>query len=104
MKKDISSVENVLPKVMMLEAKTYHYTDDSENDALTYGLIAQDVEKVFPEFVHTKCETGMKAVAYENFGVIAIQAIKEQQSLIEEQNEKIQELIKEVNQLKTKIK
>jgi trimeric autotransporter adhesin len=50
---------------------------------LSYGFIAQEVEKLFPAFVTTKGADGMKAIAYQNFSVVAIQAIKEQQVIIE---------------------
>ena len=92
MKKDINNMGNVLDQVLQLEPKTYHYNDNEKDEPLTFGFIAQEVEKVFPELVNTKEESGMKAIAYENFSVIAIQAIKEQQKQIEELKKEINEL------------
>ena len=52
------------------------------------GIIAQEVEKVIPEVVRTR-EDGLKAVAYSEMIGLLIEAIKEQQVLIDNQNLKI---------------
>jgi hypothetical protein len=46
------------------------------------GVIAQEVEKVLPEVVHTDAD-GMKSVAYGNVVGVLIEAIKEQQKQID---------------------
>lgn len=83
MKKDIKVIETVLPRVMQLQAKTYHYLDNKSDDVLSYGFMAQEVEKVFPDFVTTKGKDGLKAIAYQNFTVITVKALQEQQAQIE---------------------
>ena len=52
------------------------------------GIIAQEVEKVIPEVVRTR-EDGLKTVAYNEIIGLLIEAIKEQQVLIDNQNLKI---------------
>ena len=52
------------------------------------GVIAQRVEEVVPELVTTG-EDGMKSVAYGNTVALLIEAIKEQQAIIEELKKKI---------------
>lgn len=52
------------------------------------GLIAQDVEKQFPELVATD-ENGMKSVAYSNMVAPLIEAVKEQQKQIEALEEEV---------------
>jgi hypothetical protein len=47
------------------------------------GVIAQEVEKVMPELVRTR-EDGLKAVSYSEMAGLFIEAIKEQQKVIEE--------------------
>ncbi len=54
-----------------------------ERNRKYYGLIAQDVEKVVPEVVRTMPD-GTKAVAYQSIVPILIEAIKTQQSEIQE--------------------
>ena len=48
-----------------------------------YGLIAQQVEKVFPEMVKTIDSKGYKGVDYAKLVPVLIEAIKEQQKQIE---------------------
>ena len=95
LKKDIQSIGEVLPSVMQFEAKTYHYKANPEDAPLSYGFIAQEVEKLFPDFVSSKGPDGMKALAYQNIGVVAIKAIQEQQVMIDA-------LLKRIETLKNK--
>jgi hypothetical protein len=64
---------------------------DNVPAGIQVGVIAQDVEKVLPEIVITDGE-GVKSVDYSKLTPLLIQAIKEQQLLIESQNQKIEEL------------
>ena len=82
------------------------HTLHSQFTPLSIGLIAQDVEKVFPELVSTNKE-GLKTVAYGNLIAPLIEALKvqesrieSQESRIESQDNKIEQLIKEIKQLK----
>jgi len=56
------------------------------------GLIAQDLEQVFPELVHTNPQTGLKSVQYGNLVAPLIEAIKEQQKMIETMKIEIEKL------------
>ncbi len=84
MKKDVSDVQPVLSSLMQLRPKTYHYKDNLAGTPLSYGFIAQEVEPIFPSFVSTKGPDKMKAVAYQNFTIVAVKAIQEQQAMIVE--------------------
>jgi hypothetical protein len=57
------------------------------------GVIAQEVEAVFPEVVHTNAE-GLKSVAYGNMVGLLIEAVKEQQLQITALQEEINNLKK----------
>ncbi|RYE04604.1 MAG: hypothetical protein EOP51_35225 [Sphingobacteriales bacterium] len=72
MKKDIQPIESALPSIMKLEAKSYHYKDNAPGSRLSYGFLAQDVEKIFPDFVTTKGADQLKAVGYQKLNVMAI--------------------------------
>lgn len=54
-------------------------------------MVAQEVEKVYPELVETD-ENGMKSVNYSKMVAPIIEAIKEQQKIIEKQGREIKEL------------
>jgi len=60
------------------------------------GVIAQDVEKVFPELVATDKMTGLKAVNYACLVAPLIEAVKEQQRQIERLEEDLALLKKDL--------
>ena len=55
------------------------------------GVIAQEVEKVLPEVVQTR-DSGFKAVKYEKMIPLLIESIKEQQEQIDELKKEVEEL------------
>lgn len=88
LKKDINPINNSLQRILSLEGVEFKWKD---SDDLNIGLIAQDVEKVFPEIVHTS-NSGIKSVEYGNIVAPLIEAIKEQQKQIDYLKEKIYEI------------
>lgn len=66
--------------------KFNYNTNYSEGDSATsgkfIGIIAQEVEKSFPELVRTD-ENGYKAVNYDGLTSILLKAIKDQQKQID---------------------
>jgi len=92
LKKDIRPIGPTLEKVEQLRAVTFQWKNDSEI-GIQYGLIAQEVEKIFPEMVNT-AETGdhLKTISYNQLTPILIEAIKEQQKLIEDRQKTIDNL------------
>jgi hypothetical protein len=108
LKTDINSLPGILDKLMQLQPKTYQYTASADANRRSYGFLAQDVEKLFPEFVFSS-ENGIKGIAYSNFSVIAVKAIQEQQQQIEEQKQRIdqqqlqiEEMLKRIELLEKK--
>ena len=96
LKKDIVALPDVIENVMKLQPKKYHFkTNDGAKD-YSYGFIAQEVKEIFPEFVTPVKDrkTGEETLTlnYNNFGVIAIKAIQEQQKQIDEQKKEIDDL------------
>ncbi len=96
LKKDITPLDNMLDKVMALTPKKFHYKTNKDGDPLSWGFIAQDVQKIFPEFIDVK-DDGYLGIAYSNFSIVAIKAIQEQQ-------DEIEDLKKEINEMKMQIK
>lgn len=96
LKQDIVALPDVIENVMKLQPKKYHFkTNDGAKD-YSYGFIAQEVKEIFPEFVTPVKDrkTGEETLTlnYNNFGVIAIKAIQEQQKQIDEQKKEIDDL------------
>jgi hypothetical protein len=96
LKKDIEPISNVLDRVVKLQPKSYRWRQATEDSRKAFGFIAQDVEKVWPEFVSEK--KGYKGLNYSDFGVLAIAAIKEQHKLLLDLKEEIDNLKKTVQQ------
>jgi len=110
-KKNIVKIESVLDKLANLNGYTYYFkTSGVENEGNSskksgvstpkneknfsskkqYGVIAQEVEKVFPEMVNTYKDG--KAVNYTMLIPVLIEALKEQQEVIENKTSDIEEL------------
>ena len=86
-KKDIKPLEDVSSNLRKLEGVTYlwrteEFPDNNFSDREQIGLIAQEVEKVYPELVNT-LPNGYKTVNYQALVPVLIEAIKEQQKLID---------------------
>lgn len=114
LKMNIVPMENMLDKVLSLQPKNYDFkTNEYKYMGLAqgkqYGLIAQDLEKVFPELVKQVTQPAVedengrilaekvnyKSVNYIALVPILIESIQEQQAIIEKQNEIIIKLQKD---------
>ena len=81
-KTNVNTIENALEKTLALRGVTYNRTD-SEDVRTKVGVIAQEIIEVLPEVVNQDSD-GMYNVSYGNITALLIEAIKEQQSQIEE--------------------
>ena len=103
LKENINPLKAVLPSLMLLQAKNYTMKTDKDKKP-RIGFIAQELEQVFPELVtppsiSNKGETNYM-VNYGGFGVLAIKAIQEQQTIIEAQAAKIEAQQTELDAIK----
>lgn len=78
-KSDITPLTSALDDILALNG--YSYTNKLSNKA-DIGVIAQEVEKVFPQIVQTDSK-GYKSVAYANLVAPLIEAVKELAQKIE---------------------
>jgi hypothetical protein len=79
-KENIETLPNALESVKQMRGVTYNKIGEEKQ---SIGVIAQELEEVVPQLVHTN-EEGMKSVAYGNITALLIEALKEQQEQIEE--------------------
>ena len=77
-------------------------TDDSK--LKQYGLIAEEVEKVKPEFVSYNKDGSPETVSYSFMISPLIKAVQEQKSMIESQQVKIETQQKEIDELKLMVR
>ncbi len=87
LKANIEPMENVLEKVLLLNPALYHYKEAQDVDK-SRGFIAQEVAEIFPDIVRimdadNEGESPLHVIAYDDFAVLAIKAIQEQQEIIE---------------------
>ena len=83
LKDNIQLIPNAVNKVKQIKGVSFDWNDKSEHTGHDIGVIAQDIEKILPELVRTN-DNGYKAVRYEKIVALLIEAVKEQQSQIDE--------------------
>jgi len=82
LKTNITTLGNTLSKLLLIDGKTY--TLKSQESIEKFGLLAQEVQKIFPELVkQTGDEDGTLSINYQGLVPILINAIKEQQKELE---------------------
>ena len=108
LKKDVSSLENGLSKIMALHPINFNWnkTVNPElklDDRNHLGFLAQELETVLPQVVSTADDAmKTKSVAYSDIVPVLTKAIQEQQATIEAQQKQIDELKKMVEGLMKK--
>tara|TARA_B110000503_G_scaffold142250_1_gene238430 strand:- start:914 stop:2074 length:1161 start_codon:yes stop_codon:yes gene_type:complete len=89
LKANIISLGSTLAKILQIDGKTYTMKKD-ENKKQKIGVLAQDVQKVFPELVSEF--NGIKSVNYQGLVPVLINALKEQDGKIKEQEKRLKRL------------
>ena len=89
LKANIISLGSTLAKVLQIDGKSYTMKKD-ENKKQKIGVLAQDIEKVFPELVSES--NGVKSVNYQGLVPVLINALKEQQAEIDTYRDEVSEL------------
>jgi len=125
-KEKITTLDSTLNKITQLRGVEYQYKrysssnpKDSNNtkkyitdqtDKKYFGFLAEEVKNVFPEVVGSD-ENGNLFINYSGFVPLILQGIKEQQKIIDKQEnnintltQQIQSLQDQIDELKTKIK
>ena len=100
LKENFSSIDSVLTKIMKIEGLSYNMINDSTKRR-EYGVIAQDVQKVFPEMVTiVDPDSGYLGVAYIQLVPVLLEATKAQQAIIEAQKAEIESQKQEIETIK----
>ena len=106
-KKDFEPLTGVLQSVLSLNGLYYNwkkedFPEKEFSSRREIGLIAQEVEKLYPELIFTD-EEGYKYLDYSHITPILVEAIKEQQQIIESQGKKLTNQDKINSELKAEI-
>jgi hypothetical protein len=91
-KTNIQPLDSQLSKVTQLEPVTFDWIN-KPNPKTNIGLIADEVEKLYPEFV-SKTEDGeIEGIEYSKLTTVLIQSIKELKEIVDKQQEQINTLL-----------
>ena len=89
LKSNIVSLGSTLAKLLQIDGKSYEMKGKQK-----IGVLAQEIQEVLPDLV-SEDDNEMLAVNYQGLVPVLINALKEQQSEIDELKEMVQELISE---------
>ena len=98
-KSDITPLTSALDKILKLNGYSYYNKLSEKNDI---GVIAQEVEKVFPSLVQTDAD-GYESVAYGNLVAPLIEAVKELSHKIDELFNKYADQQSQIDALEARI-
>ncbi len=79
LKKNIEPLNDALNRLLELRAVTFEYKDPQsihELPGVQIGMIAEEVEKVFPDWVDT-APNGMKRLSIHGFEALTVEALRE---------------------------
>lgn len=99
-KENVSPVQEALNTINNIQAMNYNYKTEEfpgKNfpEGTQSGVMAQELEKVFPIAVETD-KDGYKYVNYARLAPLLIESVKELTSLVEEQSQRIKDLEKKL--------
>ena len=90
-KENIVEIGNCIDKVKSIRGVYYNRTDFN-TEPTKIGVIAQEVEEQMPELIHNEPTTGIKSVSYTELTAVLVNAIKEQQVIIDDLKLRIEKL------------
>lgn len=101
-KRNFIRLSSALEKIKRLEGYSYEWRrEENPNmefpEGRHYGFKAQEVEKYFPELISTH-QDGYKAMNYAGMTPVLLEAIKEQQTQIEQLQSEVADLKKQLSQ------
>ena len=95
LKKVVDTIKVNLDDLAKLR-KIYYLWNNTPEDGRQLGMIAQDVQKLYPELVSIDKNTGYLSLAYDKLSVIALEAIDtlyEEYKQLKERVNKLEKLL-----------
>jgi endosialidase-like protein/collagen triple helix repeat protein/trimeric autotransporter adhesin len=110
LKKNVENLKNVLDYYLTLQGVSYEWIDARGRAGRHMGMIAQEVEAIFPQWVKTD-PNGFKALSYEGFEALTVEAVRELKAENDElrlandaQQDQINQLRNELDSIKSLLK
>ena len=95
--------EEILGALREIDPVRFHFKDERTHPAgEQIGLIAQEVQSEFPELV-SEGDDGMLSLSYTKFSAVLLKGLQEQQSTIDQQEERIATLKAENEEIKKRV-
>ncbi len=96
LKTDIQPLTGNLVKVLQIQPVSYLWKDQSRGAGTQIGFIAQNVQQVAPQLVHTDASTTLESLDYARMSTLLVGSVQElDQKIVDQQ--------KEIDQLKAAI-
>jgi hypothetical protein len=95
LKKNVHDLTGSLDKLLRLRGVTYEYKDPNaihELPGVHNGVIAQEVEEIFPEWVD-EAPDGLKRVTFRGFEALSVEAMRELRQENLELRERLEDLV-----------
>ncbi|HRG22667.1 MAG TPA: tail fiber domain-containing protein, partial [Saprospiraceae bacterium] len=102
LKKNVKPLSYGLDEILLLKPKSYVLKSD-EQARVQFGLIAQEARRVIPEIVHGNEEKESLSMTYESLIPVLINAVQEQQQMIQSMKADLFASQKSVDALKAEI-
>ncbi len=100
LKSQISTIDNALDKVLKLRGVNFQWTDkENQPEGDQIGFISQEVMEILPEVVDKPDE--YYSIQYGPITALLAEAVKDQQAIIDEQNDKIENQQEQIDELRT---
>jgi glutathione S-transferase len=80
-----------MASLQQLNGYTYHWKEQDRDQDQQIGLLAQEVQKVYPQLVKQTSE-GYLSINYNGMIPVLLEALKEQCEILKEQQKQIDEL------------
>jgi hypothetical protein len=102
LKREIVPLDGTLDKALALRPVSYQLKQQEGESRRYIGFVAQDVEPLFPELVYGDGDQ-MRTLDYASMSTVAIGAVQEQQTIINEQKKTIEDMSARLKRLETMI-
>lgn len=79
LKRDVQPLRGALDRLLSLQGVSFYFRDPAtihERAGLRIGMIAQDVEPVFPDWVETGAD-GFRRLTFRGFEALTVEALRE---------------------------
>lgn len=100
LKENVRLITSAIEKIREINGVTYNFVNDPEKISHA-GVVAQDVMRVLPQAV-TEDRNNYYQVSYNDIVALLVEAVKQQQNTIEQQNQKLSSLESAIQSLSNK--